>query len=291
MPQVSMEAFRALSHSKPIHLVNMCPNICILNWNGAFIDGNNYNFPYISLFLGPKTKKIVWNMDGADIACMSILRSLPRDCPRLTDIVFGCDGEQPRFSADAVADAVCDWHSLERFRWTNTFSNHGLIHLANLPSLREIDIYVAELSSDWQACLPTLCQPTFRSLCEAEIRSEHLSSCTSLIDLMSPSAPLTSIIVHTMQHDEAPAVAHFIQVLTAHCSHFVLTTLCITVSGAPTNQDVIDEDILRPLLIFSNMESVKIQLRFAYNLGNGILEDIAASWRRLRVLVLGTWRG
>lgn len=293
MPHVSTEVFRALSHSKPVHIVNMCPNICTLDWNGVVPDvhGNNHNFLYIRLFLGPKTKKLVWSMDGADMACLSILRSLPRDCPRLTGIDFECIDAQPHLSADAVADAVCDWHWLESFRWTDTFSNHGLIHLANLPNLQQIDIYVAELNSGWQAHLLTSHQPAFRSLCKVQIRSEHISSCTSLINLMSPSAPLTSITVHIMQHDEVSVVADFIQVLTAHCSHLVLTTLCI--AAAPetsTNQGVIDEDLLRPLLTFPNMQDVEIH-PIAHNIGNGILEDIAASWPQLHVLVLGTLAG
>jgi hypothetical protein len=295
---VSAEALRSLSNSKHMPSAPLCPNIRNLGWNDlSSIDtDDNEIFPYIRLFLGPSTKRLSLNLNGADFSRISIILSLPRDYPGLTDFdIYASDGEDEVW-CDAISDTVCQWNRLESIT-CGGFSCSALIHLAGLSTLRGIDIRIPNLSApDWQKYHSALEGNGFQALSYANILCGDITSCTSLIDKTS-LRQLDSITIDFYAGlNEAADVGHFFRTLNARCSHTTLTTFEISAcfSRYPLPFGTIEEDLFRPLLEFCNMTNFHVDFPLAFKLGNRVLDDIAASWKHLRSLHIGTsggWAG
>lgn len=297
-PQVLAEALLALSNSKPTPAGPLCPNIRSLDW-GHLVGENHEISPYIRLFLGPHTKHLALTVYDADFTWLSIIHSLPRDYPGITDITFDWTIDQ---CSDVISDTVCQWNRLESFTWHGDLSYRAFVHLAGLPTLRKIDMSIPNLSGDRQRHLATLQRPAFRALRSALVSCQNFFSCTSLIEITPSYLELDSITVrieddHDHDH-EAFIVGYFLQMLNAQCSHTALTVLELDDSRRwPTHfsdEHVISDDMFRPLLAFTNMAELTIYTPHAFRLSNRILGDIAASWIQLRWLKLGTlcgWAG
>jgi hypothetical protein len=273
----------------------LCPNIRSLEWDVLSSD-NNEIFPHIRLFLGPSTKCLALSLSGADFSRISIILSLPRDCPGLTDIGFYSDGDDEVWG-DAISDTVCQWNRLESVAWLGDFSCRALIHLAGLSTLRRIDIRIPDFSApDWQKYHSALQGDGFQALASAIFHSKDITSCTSLIDKTS-LRQLGSIFI-SFYHglNQAADVGHFFRTLNARCSHTTLTKFEVgpSFSRYPHPLGVVDEDLFRPLLEFRNMTYFHIEFPLAFRLGNRTLNDIAASWKHLQSLHIGTrggWAG
>ncbi|KIM84066.1 hypothetical protein PILCRDRAFT_6373, partial [Piloderma croceum F 1598] len=267
----------------------------------SFIDvEDNEIFPYIRLFLGPNTKRLSFSLDDADFSRISIILSLPRDYPGLTDIDIHSSETDDEAWYDAISDTVCQWNHLESITWSGDFSCRALIHLAGLSTLRRIDIYIPNLSvPDWQKYHSALQGDGFPALASAIIHCKDITSCTSLIDKTS-LRQLDSIAIDFYNDRDKAAdvgdVGHFFRTLNARCSHTTLTTFEIEDYFFRHSYPVgaIDEDLFRPLLEFRNMTEFHVDFPFAFRLGNRILDDIAASWKHLQSLDIGTrggWAG
>jgi hypothetical protein len=230
---------------------------------------------------------------------LSITLSLPRDCPGITDVDFESTDE---LAFKSVSEVVCQWNCLQSFTWhTGKLTHSALIHLANLSNLRDIDVVLPQLDGgNWQGHLPSLQRSGFRALRNVRVVCQHLSSCVSLMDLVSPRCPIESIFVRVTDGHDANCVRKFLQTLNARCSHISLTQFSIVYNSdtwpAPPFADerIIDENTLRPLLGFPNMRVVVIHTPCPFRLGNQILRDIATCWTQLQSLGFGTpggWGG
>lgn len=262
-----------------------------------FVDtGDNDIFPYIRLFLGLNTKYLSIPLNGADFSRISIILTLPRDYPGLTDIDIDSPDEVNLW-CDAISDTVRQWNHLESISWTGDFSYQALIHLARLSTLRRIDICIPDLSApDWQRYHAALQGNGFQTLSQADILCANITSCTLLIDKTS-LRQLVSITINFYDgHNKAAGVGLFFRTLSTRCSHTTLTKFVVggCFSHYPHPFGTIDEDLIRPLLEFRNMTDFHIEFPLAFRLGNRLMSDIAASWKHLRSLHIGTsggWAG
>jgi len=275
MPRVTVEALRALNNSMTIHMSSLCPNVRNLDWTGLFTHDDE-NFQYIRLFLGPKTKRLELWVLGADIGRLTLLLSLPRDFPGITDIRFqSYDIIQEQLVPDAMSDALCLWNQLEHFHCDGRLPQRVWTHLALMPTLQRIGTY---LFDDWHHSIP---QPAFRALRHLDIFGGHILSCTRFFNLMPPQCRLHTITICVEAENRQSGLEHFFQTVHASCSYLTLTTLDISLYG----EWVIQEDILRPLLVFSNIITVRI-CGSPISLGNEMLRDMAMAWPHLQSLYL-----
>jgi hypothetical protein len=97
---------------------------------------------------------------------------------------------------------------------------------------------------------------------------------------------------------EAPAMAmdYIFQAINTCCSHLMLTTLVIKESDMSTQLPVgwtIKEDMLRPLLVFTNITKIHILTTHPFDLGNKMVRDMATAWPRLQSIQLSEagWAG
>lgn len=255
----------------------LLPNLRSIKWS-RWVIPDNESFQHIRLFLGPKIKRLELPIKDANVGRLSLLLSLPRDFPKITDIEFFSYSPRSQVIIDTISDTVCQWNQLERCRFDNQLARRAWTHLALMPQLREIDACIVE---DLQLSLP---QPTFPALRKLVVQSKRLSYCADLVDHMGPNCPLETIILEHFDESDASTAERFIQALCASCSHLSLTKIHII--GADS-EFIIREDMLRPLLVFKNITDIDIGWA-PFELGNDFVRDMAMAWPNLQSLRLTT---
>jgi hypothetical protein len=252
------------------------------------------------LFLGPSIKHLVLNLNDTSFTNLSVICSLPRDYPGITHLNFGATNH---LGYNTISDAVCQWNELRSLTWQNhKLTDPALfLHLAKLSNLQDISIILPELdSSSWQSHISSSHHPGFRTLRNAEFGCENISSCASLMDLASSQCPIERMTIRISQGPDAIGLRNFFRTLDTRCSKMTLTKLLIICDSrrwpAPpfSDQHVIDEATFQPLLGFSNMRQITINIPRPFRLGNKILQDIATCWTQLQSLVIGSpggWGG
>lgn len=109
---------------------------------------------------------------------------------------------------------------------------------------------------------------------------------------MLTSPPLENVQLHIRGSVPVPGeLADTFEAMKLHCSHSNLRNLsAVSLYERPESPSAIDQTTIQPLLAFSNLSVLELRFKnVPFRMGNQIVREMATSWPRLRVLVLGSY--
>ncbi|KAJ7192797.1 hypothetical protein GGX14DRAFT_479550 [Mycena pura] len=269
----------------PIFPENVLPNLQGLHWTQQ-----ENNFQYIDYFLSSQLTTI--HIIDTSLAALSLLSSLARRCPQLTNITLfppiSMGDLQPEI-VSAVSLCVRGLHAIETLI-TDTVDRPALEHLSRLSSIRHLSLggvpsTLSALPRD-KALFPSLQKLCFSSGTESPTR--FLEWCNKL--------RLATFAAKCAAFPTADAVRRLFSAASRGISHLPLMEFAISnefsiLDPWDSANYLIQPQSLRSLFCFVNLTSVSILSAVGIDLDDSTVTDMARSWPYIQCLELQSYYG
>jgi hypothetical protein len=241
------------------HALSLCPTTNVLFPNLqelAWSQSKDEMIPYIRLFGGPLTR-LSLTVHGSGNLHLSLLSSLQVAYPSMHSFHLWWTPSTDA-SVKAVSDLVCRWDRLENLS-CGLLTEEAWAHISTLPTLQHLH---AQLPDNFPSLLNVpraLDHGTlFTSLKSLHLRASCLTSCTTIMRLMSSSCMRTIWIV-LRGNVKTVEFLEFFEAVHEHCPHSSLRSITLShISGEvlPSDDRIITMATIRPLLAFRNLTAV-----------------------------------
>lgn len=292
LPSISPEAFAALAANIPADC--LLPNLRSLTWDPPYGEDGPAFLLIEKLLTRTLTSLTLRILTKAQAAAPPILQSIPQRCPWMRSLFIEYEGTD-RAVSESVAQCISQLHRLQECEVYIPALSVSLNSLVKLPNLRSLTAWQCPtLPSHPRSRLPrpTLhCSPgTFPALQEIHVRTEHITACTTLARLIS-SKQIRSITFTYSEWAPASLLEDCTRAISSQCDSASLTSLSIAFdreAGTPygISDAVVDETVLRPLLVFSSLEALELDPHCSFAIDDRLVEDLSTHWPRLRSLEL-----
>ncbi|KAJ6498835.1 hypothetical protein C8R45DRAFT_1093132 [Mycena sanguinolenta] len=242
-------------------------------------------------FLGNRIKKIDLQLD--DTAMLSIFPFAKASCPSVSNFSFRLATTVERISLHlvfAISDAVCGWQNLTCLAVPD-LDRAAFTHVAELPLLTNLSLtFVDDPSHNLSDFLSG---PTFPALEYLFVCCKTARFCTSLIRVVS-SRRLTNLTIHTMSVWTTSAWQELHTAMHDCLNRVALDHIEVEewrVSGRPSDNVlsayVLSPDVVRPLLAFKGLATIRYQIHPCLDVDDEFLEEMAKAWPEVVELEFG----
>ncbi|KAG0702018.1 hypothetical protein DFH29DRAFT_923403 [Suillus ampliporus] len=276
------EIWRALSC--PPFSLPLLPNLTSLTWT----ETTNETFQYIQLFVTPKLTTLCIHAHGFRLSPTfgpsesSILSSIPKWCPSVSDFDFGTSTEldpdiQPTELAD-TSTVLQSWSHLTSVR-TGTLSEAAILHLSQLPSLRVLKFQLPStlVSADTQSLLQ---RPVFCALQELDIACKNMEILEAFLEKLAVTPTVLSFTI-THGVDSARALPALISRISNGCAHSSLQQVRLSIADEPAVDNAsIGAAAFQPLFAFRNLRKLDFDAdRYCIvRMNDAVLLQMAKAW-------------
>ncbi|KAJ6544241.1 hypothetical protein B0H19DRAFT_1267532 [Mycena capillaripes] len=278
---IDSEFLRALDLSLPTQ--GFMPRLCHFSWS----PNKKGPLSFMHHLLGPQIREIDLDL-GNCTGGLSILPSIKSLCPLISDFTF--DVKVDPLSVRLISDAVCGWQYLTDLSIPN-LDKAGFIHVAGLTSLTSLSLCYAK---DTAFLHPPefLSGTTFPVLKYLFIRCETSRFCAGVLQVIS-SRTFENLTIRPMVCWTTSAWQKLHTTLRDCLNHATFNSIDVEETGednrpADTESYVLSADALRPLLAFTNMNSVMYQVYPCLDVDDDFLEEMALAWPQIGTLQFGT---
>ncbi|KAH7926839.1 hypothetical protein BV22DRAFT_1127844 [Leucogyrophana mollusca] len=258
----------------------LLPNLQELYWDDH--QGDDL-YPFMRYFLSPSLRSIRISSYTCTVAQCSMVSSIGSICRELE--IFECCSTSGRTHAD-VLDAISedDWHLMDSLRALKIISPFRIPD-CNLPhKLNSLSVEL--IPEQWSIHGPQ----RMETLENLELRSPTLWPCTQFVQRLE--APLLrKLIVDCETHSPAAAVGKLFTSLQSQFPRSSVESITIKVGKPrPRNGDEYPctMQIIRPLLSFSLLKELHLDLLNMLHIDDIDLQEIASSLPSIERLNLGT---
>ncbi|KAI0941459.1 hypothetical protein AcW1_003344 [Taiwanofungus camphoratus] len=248
-----LDSFRNSHPSMPL-----LPNLCRLRFTVDNINAKSQL--YADLFFARSLTGLHldftyhWCTIEEKQAVSAMLMSLPRLSPLLESFVTDTiPFEQPH-------DTRWDEWRATRQLWVPSLTSEDLISLSVMPNLRCAQLWTR--SADVIPSPENVAMHGFASLRVLNIWATSLDICSALLRLL-PAWQLEALTVCIQEQPSAALVQDFVSGARGHCSLSTLESIRLhdtAICRCSVDNEVIDACILAPLLAFTNLRTVEINL-------------------------------
>lgn len=275
---------QTLSRHKPA--ITLLPNVRYLAWKDDDI------FSYLHLFLSPSVTHFTWNVSPVahnedNIAVL--FDTLKNICPAMEHLHLSLESRPLSAKVHAaLSNLVSSLHGLRSLECASlSLTNAALDHLAHLPTLREVSM---DLDANYD--METLSSKhTFSQILSIDAGLADLAQLNTLINVTA-SSQMDTISARLRSSPPAPLLWETFESLHHHPSRNSIEKIFIeqTEERPPNHEDYfITANTLRPLLAFSQLTVVTINLNCPFDFDNSLLADMAGAWPQLVQLELITY--
>lgn len=239
-------------------------------------------FPYIRFFLGPKLSDLTMALNSNSNNQLSFLYTLPSRHLHLRNFCMRKTGNQD--AMDAVSGAICGWSYL-RCLSVPKLKGSTLMHLMRFTSLKDLTMETYEEG-------PTPFSIPHGCLCFSSLERFMLGACADLKDVtalvgMMSNPPLTTFSISTIYSSTAMEWRRLFSALRNQCNHSSLKGIIIQGMALLNVEGMMMFDVLKPLLVFTNLTNVTLNPPNGFNFEVQDIEEIAMAWPRVIYLDLG----
>lgn len=276
------ECLQALLGAKPPEIVTFCPHMHSIDWARLW-EPSEEAFQCMPLFMSPATEKVTFSLMDLKTIGLSLMQALFHNFPGLQHVeILGISTRQQTAVDKALSEmfshgqALCSIRMSASLTQTIAESLTGLAHL-NLLEAKLDDRSVFAQSS------------RFRALTSLEVRSETFRATSNFLCMLA--SPLETARFRLWEGVLEPdELTRTFEVMKLHCSHPHLSGLNIFTldSRVEPPGSCINDGVLRPLLVFSNLSRLELHLTARTDISNSFLREMASAWPRLSTLVLNT---
>jgi len=232
--------------------------------------------------IGHRTLRIDLQLGTLLVTDQSLLLSLPAAHPNIIHVSFTpheWDDRREGPEASSIistvsSDIVCGWNHLTYVNIAIPLAPRALLHLRDMPLLHVVRLTLEDSEGFEYLSRPS--QSAFIAFRELSISCSSVLSCSAFLNAMSwhhlesievnlPSVP------YDPADDDAVCMKMFFQVLSAQCSTTSLKRIFLAAYRfMPTNilDYTIEEDMLNPLLSFSDLTVLEICSCHAFRISN-----------------------
>ncbi|OAX42307.1 hypothetical protein K503DRAFT_863138 [Rhizopogon vinicolor AM-OR11-026] len=262
----------------PPFSIPLLPNLTTLEWyapSGAF--------PCIRSFVTQKLTTL--NIDTYyprskyDSSLQSILSCIPMLCPSVSHFEF-----QSKSESGDVSPALQCWSHLISVK-PGKISDAALLHLSNLPSLRELylKLHSTPIAADTQKLLQ---YPAFSALHKLDVACESLAALNAFFETLS-IAPEILFLAISIINGEDSALPPSISCMSNACTYSALKHLRIIVDSMDGGSDIsISAAVFQPLCAFRNLRKFELEVEGDVQLDDTTLLQLAKAWPLLEELVI-----
>jgi hypothetical protein len=261
----------------------LLPNLTTLAWNSL-----DEAFPCIRSFV---TQTLTTLTIGTYYSPFSfgprvqpILSWIPALCPSVSHFEFHGDEESGDEESGDASIALQSWSHLISVT-TGTVSNAAILHLSNLPSLREL--YIGLCSTPIDADTQNLLRrPAFSALHTLDVRCNALAPLDTFFDTFSLAPKRLFIKVIDGWHSMEGLPASISRISNA-CAHSALERLEILDDDCGLNFDAsVSAAAFQPIYAFRNLRMFHFEVEPDVSLHDGTLMQMAEAWPLLEDLAI-----
>ncbi|KZT25012.1 hypothetical protein NEOLEDRAFT_1134225 [Neolentinus lepideus HHB14362 ss-1] len=288
---ISPTAFATLARS--ISADCLLPNLRALTWDPPYGEDEPM-FSFVEKLLARSLRSLTLRvLTASQVPAPHILRLLPSRCPSIRSFVIEYEGTNEDIS-DAIAECTSRLRHLRECEVYIPAPNVTLNHLASLPDLQSLTAWQCPTYPAYPRLLlhpiSSTVPSTFAALQEISVRTEHITACTALACLID-SHEIKSITFTYSQWASASFLRECARALSHLRNPTSLTSLSIAFdkdANTPIDMPdaVVDDRVLRPLLVFTSLETFEFDPYCSFAIDDRLMEDAAVNWPRLRSLEL-----
>lgn len=273
---------QALVHAKPSDIATFCPHMRSVNWK-CFGQLSDKTIQYMPVFMSPATTKATIPLGSLMANDFSLARSLLSNFPSIWHIEIQRGSMQQNPEAEtALSTLLSHGAALRNVRIDGLVPQAIVRHLAGLEHLKRLTVHIDNDT------LPTQ-SSGFRNLKYLQVTSQTFAATSNFLRILT--SPLKIVRFRLSRGLLRPQeLAHTFEMMKQHCLHPDLQTLVIFMHYSYLEPPFacIDNDVLRPLLVFSNLSHIELYFTAPMNISNEFVREMASAWPRLSKLVLNT---
>lgn len=274
---VHASVLQALSFFFPDYLL---PNLKRLDWWTRDPDAA----AYIHLFLNPRITSVHLRLPNLNPVYASLVNSLPSLLPpNLCHFGLELDSDSDRVRISNLSACIGVWHHLRSLQISDTDLD-GLRHISKLSSLRKLTLgpSIRQLNGINQENLGTITSPSpalrFLTIFGSPQTATRLF-------LLLRTAKLEKVVMESRLRESVsvPEWREFMESIGAFCDRTSL--MCIRIIYPEMSlHDLTFPDIVAPLLQFSMLQDVEIQLPKPFGLSRHDTTKIKEAWPHISLL-------
>ncbi|OAX38269.1 hypothetical protein K503DRAFT_866266 [Rhizopogon vinicolor AM-OR11-026] len=256
----------------------LLPNLTSLTWHAR-----SEAFPCIRLFLTQKLTTLNINAYYPELkfspSVQSILSCIPMLCPSVSH--FDLQGRSG--SGDTSIGLQC-WSHLVSVK-PGKISDAALLHLSNLPSLRELylKLHLTPIAADTQKLLQ---YPAFSALHKLDITCESLAPLDAFFETLSIAPEILFVTIIFIAGEDSALPASISRISNA-CTYNALKHLRIIVDGMDGDSNTsVSAAVFQPLYAFRNLRELNFKVEYDVQLDDATLLQMAKAWPLLEELVI-----
>ncbi|KAF8887149.1 hypothetical protein BD779DRAFT_1786293 [Infundibulicybe gibba] len=277
---VPITIYQALNfhfHDQPIF-----PNLVEIVWRSV----KSEVFPYISMFLGPRIRKMELYISGDPIQ-NSLLLTLGKRCPSLIHFNLYPTMDCYLDIGRQIKPLLSQWSQLETLE-IHCLSEESLQIVAGLPHLR--GLILSQVDDDYgNTFSPIPGTKVFPVLQNLSIRASSPILCINLLKAAT-NCPLKKFTFSLFGLD--PPVWHdLFATLGESCNKGTLTTINIDdLAAEHEHWTPGTTDELRFLFLFTSLTCVSLRTCYGFDIDDAFMGEIATAWPHIRILDIGAIR-
>ncbi|KAJ7278845.1 hypothetical protein C8J57DRAFT_1573641 [Mycena rebaudengoi] len=249
------------------------------------------NFPYIRLFLGPRIKTIELTLSAA-ASQLAILYFLAQKYSSLANVRINCTDEfraDPETLSHAITTLVLALHKVQKLA-LHSISPKACHHLAALSTLRSLKIHkLYDLPfPNGPESYPVDGPTPFPVLRALSIHAPVSNLGTNFVSILL-NASLEHLYIGCGRPATTDESLALFSEINSHCSHTSLTFLHISTGqildffqGFDESIHIVTPDVLRPLLVFTNLQTFKLESALESHLDSDFIAAMARAWPQIR---------
>ncbi|OJA11501.1 hypothetical protein AZE42_06617 [Rhizopogon vesiculosus] len=262
----------------------LLPNLTSLEWYAP-----SRAFPCIRSFVTQKltTLNIDTYYPGFEYgpSFQSILSCIPMLCPSVSHFEL-----KSKSGSGDVSLALQCWSHLISVK-PGKFSDAALLHLSNLPSLRELylKLHSTPIAADTQKLLQ---HPAFSALHKLDVTCESLAPLDAFFETLSISPEILSLAISTIDGEDSALPASISRISNA-CTYSALKHLRIIMDSMNGDSNIsISAAVFQPLCALRNLRKFELEVEGDVQLDDATLLQLAKAWPLLEELVIrGEYEG
>ncbi|KAF7968954.1 hypothetical protein HWV62_28799 [Athelia sp. TMB] len=280
----SPECLKALVLAKPSNIVSFCPRMHCLNWVGLMEQHSEMAFECMPLFMGAATHEVTFSLDGLSTAGLSLVQSILYNFSGLRCITIHSNdlANKPAVENALTELLSCGKDLCEVSLPYSPLSQPVAEHLAGFEHLRGLTVTLDERIFSTQAS-------GFCALKRLEVDCTTFRAISSLIRMLK--SPLETATFQVNDGVLEPQeLARTFEMMKLHILHPHLRSIHVAAcrSRIEPQGAFIGENVLQPLLVFSNLSLIDLYITAPMELGDTIVREMASAWPRLSVLILSS---
>ncbi|KAF7982681.1 hypothetical protein HWV62_27166 [Athelia sp. TMB] len=248
----------------------------LTHFHGYYTDITSMN--YLKWFIGPKLCAIDITLNGSPASdTIAILDSIKSRSPNLRQLSFNSDGKNKRKLRRYLSAVIETFQGLQKFSSTLKASEDVLSMLGRLPTLRTLELYLAEIDS------PKFPAEDFRRLEEARLSAHSMDSATAFIK-RTQAPPIRTIYVQVDVQPSMTVLGKFSKALLKHSSRDVLESVELSLTNE-RHSGILDPRAISPLFKFKNMREFTLVLHYSLECVDDVFfAGMVHSWPQLNRL-------